>query len=217
MDNHKVYAAINAVQAALQKDGITKDRVNKEQRFTFRGIDDIYNALSPMLAAARLCMLPRMIARTTEQRTTKSGSALYVVTVEAEFDFVSAEDGSRHTIRTFGEASDMADKATNKAMSAAYKYAAIQAFAIPTEGDNDADLHTHEPTEHSAVTDIRAAETLQELESRFIAGATIARAARDKELMRQIVEAKDVRKQTLLFKVPRSAALNSEQMAEEAT
>jgi hypothetical protein len=29
-------------------------------------------------------------------------------------------------------------------MSAAYKYAAFQAFAIPTEGDNDADAHTHE-------------------------------------------------------------------------
>jgi hypothetical protein len=39
---------------------------------------------------------------------------------------------------------DTSDKATNKAMSAAYKYAALQAFAIPTEGDNDADSHTPE-------------------------------------------------------------------------
>jgi hypothetical protein len=39
---------------------------------------------------------------------------------------------------------DSGDKATNKAMSAAYKYAAFQMFAIPTEGDNDADGHTHE-------------------------------------------------------------------------
>jgi hypothetical protein len=29
-------------------------------------------------------------------------------------------------------------------MSAAYKYACFQAFAIPTEGDNDADAQTHE-------------------------------------------------------------------------
>jgi hypothetical protein len=36
---------------------------------------------------------------------------------------------------------DSADKATNKAMSAAYKYAALQAFCIPTEADNDADAH----------------------------------------------------------------------------
>lgn len=67
---------------------------------------------------------------------------MFYVTVEAEFDFVCAEDGSKHVVRTFGEAMDSADKATNKAMSAAYKYAAFQAFAIPTEGDNDADAQT---------------------------------------------------------------------------
>ena len=39
---------------------------------------------------------------------------------------------------------DSGDKATNKAMSAAFKYAAFQAFAIPTESDNDADSTTHE-------------------------------------------------------------------------
>ena len=39
---------------------------------------------------------------------------------------------------------DTADKATNKAMSAAYKYMAMEVFCIPTEGDNDADATTHE-------------------------------------------------------------------------
>jgi hypothetical protein len=39
---------------------------------------------------------------------------------------------------------DSGDKATNKAMSAAYKYAAFQIFAIPTEGNPDADAETHE-------------------------------------------------------------------------
>ena len=48
---------------------------------------------------------------------------------------------------------DSGDKATNKAMSAAFKYAAFQAFCIPTEGDNDADAHTPEvaPKQMSAV------------------------------------------------------------------
>ena len=40
---------------------------------------------------------------------------------------------------TYGEAMDSADKSTNKAMSAAYKYMCLQVFCIPTEGDNDAD------------------------------------------------------------------------------
>jgi hypothetical protein len=43
-----------------------------------------------------------------------------------------------------GEAMDSGDKSSNKAMSAAYKYAAFQAFCIPTEGDNDADATTHD-------------------------------------------------------------------------
>lgn len=138
----KVYQAINAVQAALSRDGITKQQENKQQGYKFRGIDDVYNALAPLLAKHGLCILPRMLTRTCEARETQRGGVLFCVTVEAEFDFVCAEDGSTHVVRTFGEAMDSADKATNKAMSAAYKYAAFQAFAIPTEGDNDADAHT---------------------------------------------------------------------------
>jgi hypothetical protein len=142
----KVYAAINAVQADLAKDGITKNRKNTQQGYNFRGIDDVYNALAPLLAQHQLCVLPRILSRHVDERQTKQGGVLFYVTVEAEFDFVSAEDGSKHVVRTFGEAMDSGDKATNKAMSAAYKYAAFQAFAIPTEGDNDADAHTHQPT-----------------------------------------------------------------------
>lgn len=140
-----VYKAINAVQKKISECGISKDRKNQQQGYSFRGIDDVYNVLSPILADCGLCILPRMLTRTCEERATAKGGVLFYVTVEAEFDFVCAEDGSKHTVRTFGEAMDSGDKATNKAMSAAYKYAAFQAFAIPTEGDNDADADTHNP------------------------------------------------------------------------
>jgi hypothetical protein len=140
----KVYKAINAVQAELAKSGISKDSTNTFDNYKFRGIDAVYNALSPLLAKHGLCILPRILTRASVERETAKGGAIFYVTVEAEFDFVSAEDGSKHTVRTFGEAMDRGDKATNKAMSAAYKYAAFQAFAIPTEGDNDADAQTHE-------------------------------------------------------------------------
>lgn len=145
-----VYRAINAVQADLARTGIAKDRKNTQQGYTFRGIDDVYAALAPLLAKHQLCILPRMLARTSTERQTPRGGVLFYVTVEAEFDFVSAEDGSRHTVRTFGEAMDSGDKATNKAMSAAYKYACLQAFSIPTEGDNDADATSHEPVAQTA-------------------------------------------------------------------
>ena len=140
-----VYKAINAVQAELSVSGITKDRTNTQgSGYKFRGIDDVYNTIAPMLARHGLCILPRVLNRTITERTSQKGGALFYVVVESEFDFVCAEDGSKHTVKTFGEAMDSGDKATNKAMSAAYKYACFQAFSIPTESDNDADAYTHE-------------------------------------------------------------------------
>jgi len=167
----KVYQSINAVQTDLSKIGIAKDSTNTYDKYNFRGIDAVYNVLSPLLAKHGLCILPRMVSRTCEEHTSQKGGVLFYVTVEAEFDFVSAEDGSKHTVKTFGEAMDRGDKATNKAMSAAYKYACFQAFAIPTEGDNDADATTHEvaakPIKHSPVPDIDLpaadAERIQDL------------------------------------------------------
>ena len=183
-----VYKAINAIQAELAKVGISKDRKNQQgSGYMFRGIDDVYNAISPLMAKHGLCILPRMLSRQCEERQSKNGGALFYVTVEAEFDFVAAEDGSKHTCRTFGEAMDSGDKATNKAMSAAYKYAAFQAFAIPTEGDNDADAVTHAVTPKPLNLDkacqmIISAATIGE--SRHFAKVAIDRATTEEEKQR---------------------------------
>jgi hypothetical protein len=150
----KVYESINKVQKALSVMGISKSNKNQQQGYNFRGIDDVYNALSPILAESGLCILPRMLSRECNERITQKGTTLFYVTVDAEFDLVSAEDGSKHTIKTFGEAMDSGDKATNKAMSAAYKYACMQAFAIPTEGDNDADLTTQQMIKPAAAKSV---------------------------------------------------------------
>lgn len=136
-----VYQAITAVTAAMARDGISKDRKNEQQGYRFRGIDDVYNALSTHLAEQQLCMLPRVLSRTVTERATKTGGVSTYVVLDVEFDLVSSKDGSIHTIRTMGEAMDSADKATNKAQSAAMKYACLITFQIPTEGDNDADAH----------------------------------------------------------------------------
>jgi hypothetical protein len=141
--NMNVYKAINAVAIDIAKDGISKDRRNQQQGYSFRGIDDVYNALAPIIAKHGLVILPRCISRQLTERSSSKGGVIFSVVVEAEFDFVSSHDGSRHTVKTYGEAMDSADKATNKAMSAAYKYAAFQTFCIPTEGDNDADATSH--------------------------------------------------------------------------
>ena len=140
-----VYAAIAAVSKNMATQGISKDRKNQQgSGYNFRGIDDVLNALSPSLVEHGLVIIPRCIERESVERQTKSGGAIFYTTVKVEFDFIAVSDGSKHTAVMYGEAMDTSDKSTNKAMSAAYKYVAFQTFCIPTEGDNDADLNTHE-------------------------------------------------------------------------
>ena len=169
-----IYKAINAVQAALSTTGIGKDRKNDQQGYKFRGIDDVYNALAPLLAKHGVCILPRCTERVCVERINAKGTALFYVTVRCEFDFVSSEDGSKHTVTTYGEAMDSGDKATNKAMSAAYKYACMQAFSIPTEGDNDADATTHEVRAAPIVTSAKGiGDDLPDEQKQFLADIAI--------------------------------------------
>jgi hypothetical protein len=139
-----VFKAISAVSADIAETGIAKGRSNQQQGYKFRGIDDVYNAMAPILAKHGLVILPSVFERSVVERQTKNGGTLFFTTVGVEFTLAYAGDGSTVTVRTYGEAMDSGDKSTNKAMSAAYKYACMQAFCIPTEGDNDADGTTHE-------------------------------------------------------------------------
>jgi hypothetical protein len=200
----KVYQAINAVQKELVKVGIAKDSRNSQGAgYNFRGIDAVYNVLSGIMADHGLCIIPRMLNRTCTERASKSGGALFYVTVEAEFDLVSAEDGSKHTARTFGEAMDSSDKATNKAMSAAYKYMAFQTFAIPTQGDNDADEYSPEinvrTIEPNRLADwlaaIQASSTEDELKKVYTEAFKDTQT--DADAQKQIIEAKNTRKRQL--------------------
>ena len=145
MEKH-IYKAINNIQASLAKSGISKDRKNAQQGYAFRGIDDVYEALAPLLAENGVVVLPHYTERTCTERITAKGGVVFYAVVKGTFELVDSTDGSSTTCELYGEAMDSADKATNKAMSAAYKYMCLQTFCIPTEGDNDADATTYTVT-----------------------------------------------------------------------
>lgn len=166
-----VYRAINAVMVAVSKEGLSKDRKNDQQGYKFRGIDDAYNLLCGILANEKLMILPRVIDRQSLERPTKTGGISTYSILTIEFDFISAVDGSKHTIRTVGEAMDTADKSSNKAQSAAMKYACLMAFMIPTKGDNDADASTPE-TAQRPPTKTESDPVEQELTGLYTQAAT---------------------------------------------
>lgn len=139
----EVYRAINLVHQELSKIGIQKDSKNKFDNYMFRGIDAVYNTVSPILAKHGLLILQRVLDCSTVERLSKDGKTLFFSTVNVEFDLVSCSDGSKHTIKTVGEGMDRSDKSINKALTAAYKYALFQCFCIPTES-TEADKESNE-------------------------------------------------------------------------
>lgn len=147
-----VYKAISSVMSDLSKVGIAKTDTNTYDKYKYRGIDAVYNALAPLLAKHGLCVLPRVLDRELVERSSAKGGVLMHTTLTVEFDLVASEDGSTHTIRAIGEAMDRGDKSVNKAMTAAYKYAMFELFCIPTEGD-DADGESHEVTQSEPISD----------------------------------------------------------------
>jgi len=138
----------------LKIKAISKSRENTQQSYKFRGIDDVMNELHTHFAENKIIILPHVVnierhEKTTTKQTTYNGKSetkeqtIFYIIVTMEYSFV-AEDGTHVESITAGEAMDYGDKATNKAMSAALKYALLQMFLIPTEESKDSENDTYE-------------------------------------------------------------------------
>lgn len=141
----KIHGKIIGIMGDLG--AIGKDQVNAQQGFKFRGIDQFINAIHPLLVKHGLWIVPRCLSSTVEFKevTRQNGSkgTNKHVSVSMEYNFIGEED--QVVIGPFpGEAIDSGDKATNKALSAAYKYMCIQTFCIQTEDIVDADSESPE-------------------------------------------------------------------------
>lgn len=148
----KIYGAINAAMAEIG--AIGKDKKNKSQGFMYRGIDDVMNALNPALINNKIFVVTEVLEHRREERKTKDGGNLIYSICKVQFTFFSAEDGSNIRVVTIGEGMDSGDKATNKAMAVAFKYACFQLFCIPTEemSDQAADARPVDPDRESHST-----------------------------------------------------------------
>lgn len=111
---------------------IRKANKNQQQGFLFRGIDDVMNALYPVLTKHRLFLTPEVLEHTREERQTRSGGNLIYSILKVKYTLYAA-DGSNVSAVVIGEGMDSADKSSNKAMAVAMKYAMFQLFCIPTE------------------------------------------------------------------------------------
>lgn len=139
-----IYSKIPAIIADLKPIG--KDAKNQQQGWNFRGIDQVYDALMPLMAKHKVFTIPNVIDSKTEERKTRNGASLIYRVLTIEYTFY-AEDGSFVKAAVIGEGMDSGDKAANKAMSIAHKYALFQALCIATKEVEDPDRESHDASE----------------------------------------------------------------------
>lgn len=123
---------------------IAKSKKNQQQGYSFRGVDDLMNSLHPLFAKYGVIMVPEVLESTREERVTAKGSALISAILRVKYH-LTAMDGSEICATVIGEGMDTADKASNKALAVAYKYACFQIFCIPTEEIGNADPDNYTP------------------------------------------------------------------------
>jgi len=160
MAEQLIFKAIS--QAMTDIGAVGKGSKNTQQGFMYRGIDAVMNAINPALIKNKIFVVPEVIEQKREERTSSKQNLLIYSIVTMRFRFY-AEDGSYVEATTIGEGMDSGDKATNKAMSIAFKYACFQVFCIPTEEMVDADAETHETAQVELISPQQKTEILKEL------------------------------------------------------
>ena len=148
-----IYSAICGVMEDVRAVG--KEDYNRTQGFKYRGIDAVMNALNPAMIKHKIFCTPEVLEQNREERTTSNGKALIYSICRMRYRFFTT-DGSYVEAIVVGEGMDSGDKATNKAMAVAFKYACFQTFCIPTENlMDDPDADTPEPSRKKKDTSSR--------------------------------------------------------------
>lgn len=149
-EKKNIFETINAVMEEIGAVG--KNSRNEKQKYMYRGVDDVMNALNPAFVKHKLFMVPEVVSQKREERQTANEKNLIYSVLSVKYTFY-AEDGSSIYTIVPGEGMDSGDKASNKAMSAAFKYACFQTFCIPTEEMQDPDAETPPPSTPVYATD----------------------------------------------------------------
>lgn len=157
--------AINAVMSDIGVIG--KNSKNQTQGFMYRGVDAVMNALQPAMIKHSIFVVPEVLEQTREERTNAKGTTLLYSILKIKFTFF-ADDGSNISAVVIGEGMDSGDKASNKAMSVAFKYACFQVFCIPTEEMKDPDAESHEVAPKS-----RRQEMIEDIAKQKISAAKV--------------------------------------------
>jgi ERF superfamily len=154
INNGTVTAATNGLppvatalaRVASEVGAVGKASRNTQQGFNFRGIDDVLNAVGPVLHKHGVVVVPEVqniALETVEvgQKRTPMRSAVLTI----RFRFVGPA-GDHVDATVVGEAMDSGDKALSKAQSVGLRIALLQVLTLPThEPEPDKQIYERSP------------------------------------------------------------------------
>lgn len=139
-DPKKIHEALADVMEDVR--AVRKGDQNTHQRFMFRGVDAVVNAVGPKLRKHGVIVMPEVLEKSVDMAQTKNGAINYITKVTVKYTFTGPA-GDQMVAVVPGEAMDMQDKGTAKAMSVAFRTCLLQALCLPTD-DTDPDAENHE-------------------------------------------------------------------------
>jgi hypothetical protein len=126
-----IYSSINGYVQKTKSDGL---------RYSFASEADLIAKLRPAMVEHNV-YVQVLEYRDVERAvvTTSKGASMNVCLLKAIVRFTHGPSGTFVDVQSLGEGADSGDKAGNKAMTCAYKYALRQTFCIETGDDPDRD------------------------------------------------------------------------------
>lgn len=168
----KVSAAESIAGVMALVSGVAKKDRNDQQKFNFRGIDAVVNAIGPALREIGGLIVPNVVEKHYDRGVTNSGTGTVECFLTIEFAWYGTDGGEPIRGVVAAEARDTSDKATAKAMSVGLRTYLLQTLMLPTdEKDPDADyIEQVAPKKEAAynqklTAEVNAAKTLEELQA----------------------------------------------------
>lgn len=133
-----VHDALQHARIELCGSGIEKNRQAPDAvgGYNFRGIDDLYNVVGPLLAKYGISIAPQVknVEHNVYERTRRGRDGEYTTLTHhyvVRVQYLVCTEKDYFHVEVYGEAADGGDKGINKAMTSAYKNAVFQLLAPP--------------------------------------------------------------------------------------
>ena len=149
--------SLAAKMAAIMNDVPTMIRngQNQQQKYLYVTAEDVKASIRPLMSKHKVAMFANMLDVQRETSINKNQTLVVTVIAKMCFTLVCGETGEQMECIWFGEANDYADKAVNKAATAAEKYFLINTFLLSTT-EPDADEVTIDSPPPAQVAPITA-------------------------------------------------------------